>query len=357
MTSPLPLPDLFLANMGTPLMWMTLLHLFIGNAVIALLEGLVLAGCFKIRRLTAIGCALLANYSSAWLGVWLFPEHFPGAEDVNITNLHTWLWRGVILAFLLTLVVEAPFFWLGLRKRPRPIRSTVLGTLLVNAITYPMLAYVFWSSSSTSMLTRLEIAAPPTMEAPKDLRLFFLSPEGNQVMQTDLTGANPVAVKALPELPAEFKRHLYAMPTTPRSYNLMLLTGPYREQKEEWQPQLLLADFSSDAGVEYMVAEDLPSPGPYAHRGPASRMASSAADAQDSYQVGLYPNEGIRKGGARPFRFALETPFAMWPVRHATQISDDMVIFQLGNDQICLLRPYSRQIALIARGHSPVVAR
>lgn len=356
MTSPLPLPDIFLANMGTPLMWMTLLHLFIGNAVIALLEGLVLAGCFKIRRLTAVGCALLANYSSAWLGAWLFPEHFPGAEDVNITNLHTWLWRGVILAFLLTLVVEAPFFWLSLRKRPRPIRSTVLGTLLVNAISYPLLAVLYLSSSSTSMLTQLEIAAPNTPDVPKDLRLYFLSPEGNQVLQTDLTGTTPVTVKTLPALPAELRRHLYALPTTPRSFDLMLLTGPYRKQKEEWQSQTLLANFSSDAGVEHEVAHDLPSAGPYAHRGPASRMAASAGF-EDSYQVGLYPNEGIARHGARPFHFALETPFAMWRVRHATQISDDLVVFELGDAQICLLRPYSRKITLLARGRSPVVAR
>ena len=68
MTSQPPLPDILLANMGTPLMWMNLLHLLIGNAVIALVEGLLIAKCFGVRRLSAIGCALLANYGSAWLG-------------------------------------------------------------------------------------------------------------------------------------------------------------------------------------------------------------------------------------------------------------------------------------------------
>ena len=117
MAFPLLLPDIFLANMGTPLMWMTILHLLIGNAVIALGEGLLLAQCFKVSRLTAFGFALLANYSSAWLGAWIFPNHFPGSADVNITNLHAWLWWGVILSFTVTLVVEAPFIWLTLRKR------------------------------------------------------------------------------------------------------------------------------------------------------------------------------------------------------------------------------------------------
>lgn len=44
-------------------------------------------------------------------------------------------------------------------------------------------------------------------------------------------------------------------------------------------------------------------------------------------------------------------------VRHVTQVEDDLVVFQLENDQICLLRPYSRKSTLLARGHSPVVAR
>ncbi|WP_038166447.1 hypothetical protein [Verrucomicrobium sp. BvORR106] len=356
MLAHLHLPDIVFANMGTPLMWMTLLHLFIGNAVIALFEGLLLAACFKIRRLTAVGYELLANYASAWLGAWIFPHHFPGTADVNITNLHTWLWQGVFLAFMLTLVVESPFIWLGLRKRSHPVRSTLLGVLLVNTISYPPLAVLYLSSSSTSMLTQLEIAAPNTSDTPKDLRLYFLSPEGNQVLQTDLTGTPPVMVKSLPALPAEQGRHLYALPTTPRSFDLMLLTGSNRKQVEEWHLQTLLANFSSDAGVEPEVAHDMPSPGPSPNRGPASRMAPSAG-AEDSYQVGSYANEGIRKWGSRPFHFALETPFAMWHVRHATQVSDDLVIFQLGKDQICLLRPYSGKITLLARGQSPVVAR
>lgn len=356
MAFPLLLPDIFLANMGTPLMWMTILHLFIGNAVIALFEGLLLAQCFKVRRLSAFGFALLANYSSAWLGAWIFPNHFPGSADVNITNLHTWLWWGVILSFTVTLVVEAPFIWLTLRKRPHPIRSTVTGTLMVNAVSYPLLAFLFWSSSSTSMLTQLEITAPNAMDAPKDLRLYFLSPEGDQVLQSDLAGANPVTVKALPALPAEWRRHLCALPTTPRTFDLMLMTGPYPSHENEWQLQVLQADFSSDAGVEYGVAHDMSPSDTYPNRGPASRMAPSAG-AEDSYYVGTYPYEGIKKLGARRFHFALETPFAMWQVSHATQISDELVVFQLGKDQICLLRPYSRKITLLTRGRSPVVAR
>jgi hypothetical protein len=55
--------------------------------------------------------------------------------------------------------------------------------------------------------------------------------------------------------------------------------------------------------------------------------------------------------------FALEMPLARWPVRNAAHLASDYLVFQLGEDQICLMHPPSRRIALIARGKGPVVAR
>ena len=75
-------------------------------------------------------------------------------------------------------------------------------------------------------------------------------------------------------------------------------------------------------------------------------------------RVGFWAVEGIsgeNKADGRKFRFSLETPFACWPVRNATQVEGDLVVFQLGRDQICLLDPATRRIALIARGQGPIV--
>ncbi len=52
----------------------------------------------------------------------------------------------------------------------------------------------------------------------------------------------------------------------------------------------------------------------------------------------------------------MDSPIASWPVRYATHIEGDFVIFQLGEDQICILQPQERRIALIVRGRMPVVA-
>ncbi|MCA9441874.1 MAG: hypothetical protein KC964_13780, partial [Candidatus Omnitrophica bacterium] len=56
------------ANMGTPLMWGTLLHLYIGNAFIGILEGLILAKLGGFGKTKSILTMIAANYVSALWG-------------------------------------------------------------------------------------------------------------------------------------------------------------------------------------------------------------------------------------------------------------------------------------------------
>ncbi len=61
-------PSVALANVGTPLMWATILHMAIGNAAIGVLEGVLLRWLFKVSASRAIAVMILANYVSAWIG-------------------------------------------------------------------------------------------------------------------------------------------------------------------------------------------------------------------------------------------------------------------------------------------------
>ena len=51
----------------------------------------------------------------------------------------------------------------------------------------------------------------------------------------------------------------------------------------------------------------------------------------------------------------LETPVLIWPIRHATHLAEDLVVFQLWDHQITLLQPHTRQVALLAQGQNPIV--
>jgi hypothetical protein len=53
-------------------------------------------------------------------------------------------------------------------------------------------------------------------------------------------------------------------------------------------------------------------------------------------------------------RFAFQMPGLMWNVRNLTHLPTDKVLFQLGENQICVFDPNTRHIALVAFGRGPI---
>jgi len=91
--------------------------------------------------------------------------------------------------------------------------------------------------------------------------------------------------------------------------------------------------------------------------GTALRLGSQGED-RWTFRTGFWAVEGMRarkEKTGETFRFSWETPFSQWIVRNAIQLPDDHVIFQLGEDQVCVLEPDTKRIALLARGRGPVV--
>src|SRR6478672_6937275 len=86
------------ANVGTPLMWATMGHLFLGNALIGLLEGLLLGRLFKVPVRSAILTMIAANYLSAWVGMIGLME--VGSKlPIDLYNARQWLWAAVAVAY------------------------------------------------------------------------------------------------------------------------------------------------------------------------------------------------------------------------------------------------------------------
>jgi hypothetical protein len=77
-----------------------------------------------------------------------------------------------------------------------------------------------------------------------------------------------------------------------------------------------------------------------------------------SVETGFWPIEGMtveNNQGKGRYHFAWETLFSQWTMRNVIQLPDEKVIFQLGEDQICVLDPETRRIALLARGRGPTL--
>ncbi|RYD63923.1 MAG: hypothetical protein EOP84_33180 [Verrucomicrobiaceae bacterium] len=52
---------------------------------------------------------------------------------------------------------------------------------------------------------------------------------------------------------------------------------------------------------------------------------------------------------------SMETPFCAWYARNAVHLPGDLVLFQLGENQICVFDPVTRRIALLWHGRGFVV--
>ena len=71
------------------------------------------------------------------------------------------------------------------------------------------------------------------------------------------------------------------------------------------------------------------------------------------WMAGRLDGENAKDG--KTLGVSLDTPFVRWPIFCPTQLPTGQVLFQLGRNQICILDPNSRKIALLAKGRWPVV--
>lgn len=291
-----PLPAM--ANGGTALMWTGFLHLFIGNLIIGYIEAGFLSRFFHTPRWKSTGMLILANYASAWAGAFLLVGRLSRYSAITIENVQLWLGIATILAFLLTLLIEYPFFWVLLRQRKQAIQTALKATLLIHGISYLLLFGWYSSSSRTSLLTEVSLVPAAQLQPSPDYTLHFLSADGTQAFRSDLTGTNPEVGD----------RTTFDALVNNVDQNPFFLHQPTEEA--DWKFSL---------------------------RWGGGNLSGQNQVTQDRLNI------------------IMETPFVYWPISHATHLAGDWLVFQLGQDQICLLHVDTRQMALIARGKDPVV--
>ncbi|MGG6297766.1 hypothetical protein ACQ4M4_25520 [Leptolyngbya sp. AN02str] len=292
-------PSPSLANAGTPLLWTGLLHLFLGNLILGYVEAGLLSRLFGVSRGRSLVVLILANYASAWAGALLLVNRLSHYSGITLENVQLWLGIFVILAFVLTLLIEYPFFWILLRQRKQAILTALKATLLIHGISYLLLFGWYGLNSQTSLLTQLTQVPGDQLQLSRDYTLHYLSLDETQAFRSDLGGANPEAMnrEEFNALASELKSSFGPVPK---------LT-----EATEW-------DFYTNV---------------FAGGG----LSGYNRTTQERIQV------------------SLETPFAVWAISHAAHLAGDVLVFQLGQDQICLLHLETHRIALIARGKHPVV--
>lgn len=341
------------ANAGTPLMWAGLLHMWVGNAVIGVAEGLLLALCFNLRGRRCVPLMIMANYTSAWIG-WVGLVALSDKLNWNLYNAWRQFWWLVGAAYVLTLLLEWPFvagcFW----RQANWLKRSIRASLIVQTLSYLLLFGWYWGASGTSLYTELRVVSPAEMQLPAGARLFFIGSKDGRLYEMDLDSKRTRIVGEVVSTNRDDRLLFRAVPTNTQHAELCLHRG------WEWYDVPRLETLARPFWSTNVWAEtqDDWRRNLWMSFGRAA-VLRSATNSGVVFWTGFWAREGLKAWNAKEgvrFRAAWETPFSRWMVRAATHLPGDQVIFQLGEDQICLLDAPTRRIARIAEGRSPVVA-
>ena len=296
----LAIPSTASANAGTPLMWAGALHLFLGNAVIGLIEGAILAWLLRARFGRAIFVMVIGNYVAWWCCAACSPiiERLVTGYlgPLPLLKVGVLVRDTVAATFVASLVIEAPFSYLATCVRsarkedrgPKFLRFT-FSHIAAQSTTYALLLLWYSHASQTSLL-RIQVQPDLRSRLPNG-SLQFRDSRGNLV-KTALRGG---AVE-----PLNANGQLIAQQPFPPARTLDLNSG-WTVHTTDWATAL--------------VAES--------------------------------------RNGARLF-VALETPLINWKATDATVLPGGYVVYQLGA-QIVVLDMNKRTIAPLVAGTEPYV--
>lgn len=349
------LPQSAFADAGTPLMWATMLHLVIGNAIIGFVEGVVLAKLFSLKKLKTVALLVPANYFSAWVGGMFIGNVIVPHLHTDINNGWKWFWILVVATYLMTLVLEWPFVALCFRGSTGWFQRSLKGNLVIQTLSYILLFGWYWMASGTSLYTKMQIVSPGELSLPESVLVYFISePDGN-VYARNLSGSENRRIFELHS--TNQNDRLFIRPSSVLTNHWDLLarieTGNFLE------PKLveIEKDFAKQA-VSYGLASQNPPTydGTWFEFGNVPRLGSAEKSDWD-FETGYWPIEGLHGTNAVKHTrvyFSYETPFGAWNVRNATHLPDDKVLFQLGESQICVFDPDAKKVALLTHGRGPV---
>lgn len=344
---------LFLANTLSPVMWRTLGLLFVGNAIIGLIEGAVIARAFRFPPVRTILLLIVANYCSMVIGVFLFglgENRSPIPDALFEMPLHhagAVLWICVAISFVVSVIVEWPFCCVAARLAKATARRALLAVLVANAVSCPLLILLFSDSTNTIGDDVEVVALQEVVPEALDATVYFIGDDG-AAYTIDLDGSNLTELRDV----AATHRHdvLGWRPPPddePGSWQLVL-DGPDREEVLLEQPQGRCEAFRSDYSGE--VTGDGWSLG-------TSGVADLRSPDSRDWMCRPRGNWGIEFGQestGEESRITFDTPFVSWWGRCITILPSDVAVFELGR-QVCVLSMRSGRIAFLARGQGPVV--
>lgn len=348
------MPSVILADVGTPLIWATLFHMTLGNACIGVLEGTLLASLYRIPASRAIWLMILANYFSAWVG-WSYLHLLVDRNNISLDNAASVLAGTIVAAYATTLVLEWPFvagcFW----RAEKPLRRSVIASILVQSISYVLLIGWYGLASVNSLCTDMTIVSPDQIALPRDVCIYFIADEDGNVYSRELGTGQTRQVYDLKSRDFEDCLSFQVSESEAGFQKIVALLDP-SDRNEPNVVDLDIAVHDENCPLREdgrpMMADKFLSPS----RGIAPKLGS-AYGSPWSFKAGFWAAQGLSGENTKTgeqFRFAIETPFIRWNVRHAILLPGEQVLFQLGTRQVCILDLKARKVAVLCFGYGAV---
>jgi len=314
-----------------------------GNALLGVFEGWFLAKIFDLQRSRCIGLMILANYLSAWLGMFIVGA-LRTSQAVDIYNALRVSLTLVFVTYVLTFLLEWPFVVLCFRRSPQWFARSVRGSLLVQTISYLLLFGGFWLVSGKTLYTDMKIVPASELFLPDAVQVFFIAEADGDVYRMSNRGT-PTRICNLNSTNVWDFLRFQKSKQEPTFWDMVAVRDRHRGEDKAIT---ILSNVYLPEAVRFTQQ--------YWGWGSASRVGA-ATNSPWHFQWSHWNDLGMwgtnEKTGER-LRVAFGTPIIGWPVWRAIQLPGENVLFQLGSGQLCLLDIERRRIALLARGHGPV---
>ncbi len=337
-------------------MWAGMLHLFFGNALIGIGEGILLAWLFSVPKGKSVAIMVLANYASAWLGGLFIRGAIVHALPMDLTNGWRWLWVMVVVTYCMTLALEWPFIAWCFRGSQDWFRQSVRASIVVQSASYVLLFGWYWMASGTSLYTKMDIVASADLSLPESVLVYFISPADGNVYRRQLAGGGEQKIFELHSM--DRNDRLFVRPNTTDSNRWDLVARLDTKERRDPRFVVVLTNMMVEAAPDWRSSHTDPPQyeGTWFSFGQVQSLGS-ATNSHWKFWAGFWPVEGLRASNettSESVRFSHETPFGAWTVRNAVNLPSDKVLFQLGDDQVCAFDPVRRRVGLLWHGRGPV---
>ncbi|MCZ7591581.1 MAG: hypothetical protein M5U15_05265 [Kiritimatiellae bacterium] len=340
-------------NAGTPLMWASIIHLFIGNALIGILEGLLIAQVFKLHRGKSIGVLVVANYISTWAG-GITLTFFSSRLSIDLYSGRWFIPLAALLFLALTILLEWPLITLLFKGHARNWRQGFKASIIAQCASYLLIAGWYLLASGFDLYTTAKVTSAKSFIVNSNAIVYFIGQDG-QAYKQGLKNNHPALLERINS--TNKNDRLALIPSSEQGY--LDLVARLETGHRSSITNLLLRAITTNAAVGgggWTKPINDYTDGNWGNFGSAADLRTST-DREWEVRTGFWAIEGINlknTNTGKRIHLSVETPFLQWYARNATVLPGDEVVFQLGQ-QICLFNREKRLIVKLASGRGPVV--